>query len=118
MSTRQAAGRAAEDAACTWLQAQGLRLIDRNVRARVGELDLIMRDGETVVVVEVRSRTRSAHGTAAESVTVHKQQRLIGATRYWLSQHPQYADQAIRFDVLAVDGEHSMQWIQGAFDAV
>lgn len=118
MSNRQAAGQAAEDAACAWLQQQGLRLLARNVRARVGELDLIMADGSALVIVEVRYRARSDHGSAAETVTAHKQRRIIAATRYWLARHPQAAEQPIRFDVVAVDGNHTMHWIQGAFDAV
>lgn len=113
-------GAVAESRAEHWLSQQGLKPHDRNVRCRLGEIDLIMRDGATMVMVEVRQRANNAYGGAAASVTVHKQRRLIAATRWWLSRHPQFSASPIRFDVIAIDGDaahNPIQWIKGAFDA-
>lgn len=109
-------GRTAEDAARRHLEAQGLRCLAANVRSRVGELDLIMQDARELVVVEVRSRAASALVDAASTVTVHKQRRIVAATRHWLSRNPQWFEHPLRFDVVAVDGQ-DMQWIPNAFDA-
>ena len=82
---RQALGAAAEDAACAHLRTHGLQLLARNVRFRFGELDLVMRDGATVVFVEVRRRGRSDYGGAAASVDVRKMRKLALAAQAWLS---------------------------------
>ncbi len=109
-------GRAAEDAARRHLEAQGLRCLAANVSCRVGELDLIMQDSRELVVVEVRCRAASALVDAASTVTVHKQRRILAATRHWLSRHPQWHEHPLRFDVVAVDGP-ALRWIPNAFDA-
>lgn len=108
-------GDAAEDRALAYLRAAGLELIQRNYRCRRGEIDLIMRDADTVVLVEVRQRSRSDFGTAAESVTVHKQRRLLATARHWLVSHPQHASGPLRFDVVGIDGNGRLDWIANAF---
>ncbi|GLQ93039.1 YraN family protein [Dyella acidisoli] len=80
----RAAGSAFEQRACTELEGAGLKLLTRNYTTRYGELDLVMRDGDTVVFVEVRHRLRASHGDAANSVTVSKQAKLIRAAELWL----------------------------------
>ena len=118
MISRLRRGQAAEVRAQRWLEQQGLTLIERNLRCRLGELDLIMEQAQQVVIVEVRQRSSSDFGGAAGSVTRHKQRRIVAATRWWLSLHPERMQQAIRFDVLALQGpDQDIQWIQGAFDA-
>jgi putative endonuclease len=110
-------GAEAEDLACAWLQARGLRLRERNYRSRRGEIDLIMQDGEQLVFVEVRYRASSRYGSAAESVTAAKQTRLISAASQYLQS--QRGALACRFDVLALSGpkgEH-IDWIRDAFQA-
>ena len=110
-------GAEAEDLACAWLQARGLRLRERNYRCRRGEIDLIMQDGEQLVFVEVRYRRSSRYGSAAETVTAAKQTRLISAASQYL-QH-QSGVSACRFDVLALsdlEGER-VDWIRDAFQA-
>lgn len=114
----RSAGAESEAFACRYLEQQGLRLVERNYQCRVGELDLIMRDRDCLVFVEVRSRKRSHFGSAAESVTVPKQQRLLRAARHYL-QHSR-VDLPCRFDVIAIThhrGESSIEWIQDAFRA-
>lgn len=115
-----ALGRRAEDLACRHLEAQGLRLLERNYRCRAGELDLVMLDGGTLVVVEVRSRSSSAHGVAASTVGPRKQQRFIRAARHLLLSRPDYRRLPARFDVVAIDpgapgAPPKLTWIRDAF---
>jgi len=110
-------GSEAEERARSWLEAQGLELIARNWRCRGGELDLVMRDGAEVAIIEVRSRARADFGTAAESVARHKQRRIVRAARLLLAQRPELGEQAVRFDVVALDGKDAVEWLRGAFDA-
>ncbi|MCB1770374.1 MAG: YraN family protein, partial [Candidatus Competibacteraceae bacterium] len=86
MISRIAQGAVAEDLALGYLQEQGLALVTRNFRCRTGELDLIMRDGEYLVFVEVRSRRYARYGTPAESVTRTKQQKLLRAAAFYLQR--------------------------------
>lgn len=115
-----ARGQAAEDAALAFLQDQGLTLLARNHRCRLGEIDLVMRHGESLVFVEVRARRSDAYGGAVASVGVAKQRRLTAAARHFLMRHPREADRPARFDVVAISGaghENSIQWIRAAFDS-
>ena len=109
-------GTDSEDRALQFLQNQGLRLIVRNWRCRAGELDLVMRHGDTVVVAEVRGRGRSDYGTAAESVDPRKQAKIVRATRLFLVQHSELAELPLRFDVVALDGAGAIEWLRGAFE--
>lgn len=109
-------GAEAEDLALRYLQQQGLRLVVRNARYKGGELDLVMLDGAMLVVVEVRLRSHSQFGGAAASVTGRKQQRIVLATQLFLLDHPEHAQRALRFDVVAFDGRDQPDWIQAAFD--
>ena len=115
----KARGDAAEALALSHLQAQGLRLVDRNVRSPGrggGEVDLVMREPDgTLVFVEVRQRTRSDFGGAAASVGWVKQRRIVFAARHILARcHPV---PPCRFDVVAVDGPGNLTWLRAAFDA-
>lgn len=110
-------GAEAEDQALRYLQRQGLRLVARNVRYKGGELDLVMLDGATLVVVEVRLRTNPQFGSAAESVGWHKQQRIVLATQLYLASKPAHAHRPVRFDVVGFDRSATPDWIRAAFDA-
>ncbi len=79
--TRQSAGQAAEGWALTHLEEHGMRLLARNWRCRLGELDLVMLDGDTVVFVEVRYRRHSAWGGAEGSVDARKRARVSAAAQ-------------------------------------
>lgn len=109
-------GSQAEDRALQHLQQHGLRLLARNWRCKLGELDLVMQDGDTVAVVEVRSRARANHGAAAETVDWRKRRKLVRATRLWLARQPQFAEQPLRFDVVTLDAGR-IEWRREAFDA-
>jgi len=111
-------GGEAEDRALRLLQSRGLKLLQRNYRCRGGELDLVMRDGDTLAVIEVRSRSNPGFGSAAESVDARKQQRIVLATQMYLASHPEHGHRPVRFDVVAFDGDGRPDWITAAFDAV
>ena len=113
-------GAAAEAAAERYLHSRGLRTVERNFRCRGGEVDLVCRDGEVLVFVEVRLRRRSDFGGAAASITPRKRQRIVLAARHWLAQAgPRAASAPCRFDVVLMSAldDARTEWIQGAFDA-
>lgn len=117
---RRARGDAAEAAALAMLQARGLQLLARNAASRGGELDLVMREGATVVFVEVRYRATRRFGGGAASVDAGKRRRLVHAARAFLAGHPQMADSPCRFDVVDADGDPdapTLTWLRAAFDA-
>lgn len=113
-SPTQRAGDAAEARALEFLLDRGLLAVARNVSSKLGEIDLIMRDGEELVFVEVRARSRSDYGGAAASVGRGKQLRLRREAQRWLAGR--YGDRwpACRFDVCALQGA-DIEWIRGAF---
>jgi putative endonuclease len=113
----QRSGAAAEGLAQQHLERQGLKLVTRNWRCPGGELDLVMRERDTLVLVEVRKRNRSDFGDAFESVHGRKRARLIHAARLFLAAHPEYARCPVRFDVVAVDGSNTVEWLAATFEA-
>ena len=118
-STR-ARGDRVEDAALAFLQQQGLLLVERNVSARGGELDLVMRQGDTLVFVEVRHRATHAFGGGGGSVDARKRAKLVLAASAYLAGHPALADTPCRFDVIEGSGDASspqLHWIRDAFRA-
>ncbi|MGR9051061.1 MAG: YraN family protein [Gammaproteobacteria bacterium] len=108
-------GVGAEEAACAFLVAEGLRPVCRNYRCRLGELDLVMEDGGSLVVVEVRYRNNDRYGGAPASITPQKQTRIVAATRHYLSCHK--TQRPIRFDVVAITGNATFEWIKNAFQS-
>jgi putative endonuclease len=115
--TTKQSGDAAEDRALAHLAANGLKLVARNYRTPHrggGEIDLVMRDGDTLVFVEVRKRTRRDFGGAAASVGSTKQRRIVFAARHFLMKLA--SPPPCRFDVVGVE-EGGIQWLRAAFDA-
>ncbi|MGQ9920189.1 MAG: YraN family protein [Desulfobacca sp.] len=114
---RQQLGSWGESLAAAVLRQNGYRLLARNVRTPVGEIDLIARHGEDLVFIEVKLR-RSLHwGSPAEGVTSSKQRRLKRAAQYYLRKQPQAAVQ-VRFDVVAITllaEQPEVEIIQAAF---
>ncbi|WP_432742125.1 YraN family protein [Methylobacter sp. G7] len=106
-------GENAEEQAHNFLINKGLKPVSRNFRCKQGELDLIMTDKQSLVIVEVRFRKTDKYGSAAESITRAKQSRIIAATHIYLAS--QKTDRPIRFDVIAISGNGSIDWIQNAF---
>ncbi len=113
MTAAQAAGSAAEEAAANFLARHGLEIVARNYRTRLGEIDLVARDGEVLVFVEVRMRSSAHFGGGAESVSPHKQARLVAAARQYLSRLRR--EPPCRFDVITLDSG-SPEWLRAAFE--
>lgn len=111
---KQLLGKFAENRAEALLKSAGLAIEARNWRCRQGEIDLIAREGSVLVFVEVRSRKHSEFGTAADSITLAKQRRIIKAARHYLATLP--ATPACRFDVITLDNGREPEWIKSAFD--
>ena len=114
MTAAQAAGNAAEEAAANFLARQGLEIVARNYRTRMGEIDLVARDGATLVFVEVRLRSSDRYGGGAESIGARKQRRIVAAARQYLSRLRR--EPPCRFDVVTLDSG-SPEWLRAAFDA-
>ena len=114
--TRARDGALAEDLALDHLRGRGLTLVARNHRCRQGEIDLVMRDGDVLVFVEVRLRAAGALVGAAESIDAHKQRRVIAAARHFLAGR---GDPPCRFDCVVLDrpDAQAVRWIRNAFEA-
>jgi len=111
----KASGALAEARAEAHLAAHGLAVVERNWRCRFGEIDLIAKDGETLVFVEVRSRTSTAFGGALASIDAAKQRRLAAAARQYLARSG--ADVPCRFDAVLIEHDGRIEWLRDAFDA-
>lgn len=111
---RQRIGQDAEGAAVEFLHAQGLTVLLRNYRGKVGELDIVARDGATVVVIEVRKRTSDRFGGAAASVDWRKQTKIRRAAALLMQRRADLASMPMRFDVIAI-GPRGLEWIKHAF---
>ncbi len=108
-TSKQRCGDAAEERALTFLQARGLQLVQRSFLCKGGEIDLIMRDANYLVFVEVRQRANRRFGGAVASVTLTKQRRLIHAAQVYLQGLA--TQPACRFDLIAIEGDQ-LQWLK------
>ncbi|MGH8150888.1 MAG: YraN family protein [Steroidobacteraceae bacterium] len=117
---RRKLGAAAEDVAAAYLTAQGIDVLLRNYRRRLGELDVVARQGDVLLIVEVRTRSSDAFGGAAASVTWHKRRRIVRAAQLLLQQRRDLAKLRARFDVIVVSelfaAQPRVEWLRGAFD--
>ncbi len=104
----------AENLAFEYLKRKGLKLVQRNFRCRLGEIDLIMQDDDQLIFVEVRYRASSGFTNAGLTVDIHKQRKLIRTASIFLAGHTGYSDNVIRFDVVAING-NDVDWIRDAF---
>ena len=122
MPSTRSIGALAETAALEHLEIQGLRLVTRNFACKAGEIDLIMRDGQTLCFIEVRFRRSLKHASGADSVTHAKIRKLIRTAAVYLQTHKQ-TESEYRFDVVSVGPqpgepkEFAIDWITGAFTA-
>ncbi|PPU04605.1 YraN family protein [Xanthomonas arboricola] len=117
-AARQQRGAAVEAAARALLEQAGLRLVAGNANYRGGELDLVMRDGQALVFVEVRYRRDNRFGGGAASVDARKRRKLVLAAQLFLAYHPALATLPCRFDVVEASGEPVvLNWIRDAFRA-
>jgi len=120
-NSSSATGRYWESIAAQYLREQGLTILERGYRCRLGELDIICRDESCLVIVEVRARASAAMVSAISSIGHNKRNKIIKASRHYLMRHPQASNDAIRFDVITIEGidmpQPELRWIRGAFDA-
>lgn len=119
---KRAFGAMIEQAAARFLLQHGLSLLCHSFSCRAGEIDLIMREQDVIVFVEVRYRRNLRHGTAAATVTWHKQRRIIHTARVFLGSRGLTDRHACRFDVVgisphAITGQLQFDWIRDAFSA-
>ncbi len=116
--SRRELARRGEAAAAAWAEARGWRILCRNYRCRQGEIDLVAREGGTVVFVEVKARRGNAFGSPREAVDGRKRARIARVARHFLMVNA-LADAPCRFDVAGVtvgpDGDTAVEWISDAF---
>ena len=113
-------GEAGEDLACHYLEGQGLTILARNFRCRSGEVDVVAREGPSVVFVEVKDRGHLGHGEGFDAVTFGKRRRVVRAARLWAAAHSLGEEARVRFDVVSIDrsaGEAHIRHDRDAFDA-
>ena len=105
-------GPAAEALAARFLATRGLAIVGRNYRCRGGEIDIIARDGRTIVFVEVRLRRSAEYGGAAESITARKRRRLRLAAEHYLARLP--SEPPCRFDAILLDAllSERIEWLR------
>jgi putative endonuclease len=113
LSDKQRQGQGWEQAALAHLQRHGLALVEANFSCKGGEIDLVMRDGDTLVFVEVRQRATATHGGAAASITAAKIRRLVRAAQFYLLRLPKTPP--CRFDVVAIDAGQ-LEWLQDVIE--
>jgi len=113
---RRQTGSLAENSACAFLESQGFTIVARNFLRRVGELDLVARAGDLLVIAEVRTRASERFGGAAASIGRAKQRRIAATAALLLQRHRELRQCRVRFDVIIVrDGQ--IEWLKHAFDA-
>jgi len=119
MLNRKQKGKLGEELAADFLRQHGFQVIAQNVRCPLGEIDLVARDGKTLVFVEVKSRFVRGYGVPEELVSHAKQRRLTRLARWYLKQN-RLENRPARFDVVAIswqDAEPQIKWIANAFEA-
>lgn len=121
MNTNFRKGLRFEDQARDYLLCRGLSLLHSNYRCRFGEIDLIMRDQDTICFIEVKFRKSPAFGGAADSIPYAKQRKIVKTALFYIAAHKLLANQALRFDAMLIqhqpDNRNHFNWIQNAFYA-
>jgi putative endonuclease len=113
---RRLVGTLAENTACAFLESQGFTIVARNFLRRIGELDVVARAGDLLVIAEVRTRASDRYGGAAASVGRAKQRRVASTAALLLQRYRELRQCRVRFDVIIVrDGQ--VEWLKHAFDA-
>ncbi len=110
-------GKEGEDKAADYLAGKGFEIVTRNYRMKGGEIDIIAREGESLVFVEVKSLPSGTAETLAIELGPRKRSRIIRTAKYFLLEHPEYSACLIRFDVIALDvpGLESICHMKDAF---
>ncbi|HEU5137094.1 MAG TPA: YraN family protein [Steroidobacteraceae bacterium] len=113
---RRQTGTLAENSAAVFLESQGFTIVARNFLRRVGEIDVVARAGELLVVAEVRTRASDRFGGAAASVSRGKQRRIAATTALFLQRRPELRHCRVRFDVIVIRNGQ-IEWLKHAFHA-
>jgi putative endonuclease len=117
ITDRSRRGQEAEARAAQRVAQAGFEILERNFNCRLGELDIVARRGQLLIVAEVRLRSRQDYGGAASSITRAKQRRIARAARYLLARRPTLARLKLRFDTLLLsEADGPIDWIEGAFE--
>ena len=111
---KRTVGAGYEEKACAYLKVQGMEILERNFRNRVGEIDIVAREGETLAFVEVKYRRGKGLGLPEEAVTAKKQGTIRRVSLYYLMKHPDLANCSIRYDVAAFLGDE-LTYYRNAF---
>jgi putative endonuclease len=117
---RQLLGKSGEELACTELQRRGYAILDRRYRTRFGEIDIVARDGDVTVFVEVKARAGRSFGVGAAAVSTWKQRRVAQMAVDYVARH-QLHDRPCRFDVVTIevgDDGARIEVFRSAFDSV
>ena len=116
---RKNLGKKGEDLACSFIKKKGYSVVTRNFRKKCGEIDIIAYEDDTLVFIEVKTRSNDSKGSPLEAVTRHKQQQIIKTATYYLAENESF-DVSCRFDVLGItffDNKPPLfELIQGAFE--
>jgi len=117
IADRHESGVQAEERAAQHLQQAGCLILARNFRCRLGEIDIVARRAQILIIAEVRLRTNLNFGGAAASITHTKRTRIVHTTRYLLTCRPALAKLLVRFDTLLLSGaDGQIEWIEDAFN--
>lgn len=118
-NNRQLLGRSGEDTVARYLQKKGYKILVQNYRCQLGEIDIIARDGDVLVFIEVKTRSGCTFGSPAAAVTPRKQRQISKAAQWYLTEERRF-DTPARFDVVAVSSapgtDHRIEHISNAFD--
>lgn len=122
MNSKRHFGAVIEQEVLHYLEKKGLKLIQRNFSCKMGEIDIIMQERNSIVFVEVRYRKNNNFGSGAETITHRKQQRIIKTAHFFLLKNPKLATFPCRFDVVSVQPDlnnqyNEIHWIPNAFEA-
>lgn len=116
MKDRKEWGRTGETAAASFLEEQGVQILYRNYRCRQGEIDLIGREDDTLLIVEVKMRKSRRQGSPCEAVGWRKQRKICRVFDYFRMKHRLDDYVPVRFDVVEVDSAYRCRWIKNAFE--
>lgn len=103
-----------EDIACDFLKEQGIEILERNFRSRFGEIDIVAKEGETLLFIEVKYRSGRGSGAPEEAVTPRKMKTIRFVSLHYLMKHECSEDVPVRYDVVAIEGSE-IRYIKNAF---
>lgn len=119
LNKRQRLGQGGEQYVAEYLEKKGYRIVDKNYRCKLGEIDIIARDGEELVFIEVKTRSGLSHGSPAAAVDLRKQRQISRTAQWYLAERTLF-DSPARFDVISVlfddTRQLTIEHISNAFD--